>query len=534
MKTFDNTFHYKEGKDMKKLIIAEDEALERKALQFIIEKHLNRDVEIVAIACNGLEAIAKVKETKADIILLDINMPLLDGLAAAEEMKAVNRDIEIIIITAFNKFEFAQKGIRLGINEYLLKPVSKEELIKAINKTIVKIEERIDTKSVYTNIQKKMKVLSPHIKGKFILDGILGNEVSNEKVNEYKNIFRIKNENFRCIIFNNINIEKSEKIIKKIESELSYHNLLSISYFHRDKIIIMVFNQSINQRNMLEKKYIHGILTKLVKTIKGMDNDSISIGVSSTINNLYQINKAYNEANSVLYKKQDDINYYLDKRNLQIKDEYPYHIEKLICDYILGNKRDGAINEFNKIYDYIVKNYNDEREIKKYILRFYLALTRNLAYKLPDIQIFEYESIEKQINDLKDINSIKKYMHRIIEETISVLHSHDDSKESKAIKIAKQYIRDNYMKEISLNDIADYVNLSPYYFSRLFKKSEKINFKEYLIKVRMEEAKKLLSDWTVSIKEVASLVGYTDPNYFSRAFKKYTGMSASDYANKIT
>ena len=100
------------------------------------------------------------------------------------------------------------------------------------------------------------------------------------------------------------------------------------------------------------------------------------------------------------------------------------------------------------------------------------------------------------------------------------------------IKIAKEYIGDNFARDISLDDVSRVVNISPYYFSKLFKEATGENFIEYLTNIRIEKAKELLTGSDLSMKEICSMCGYQDPNYFSRTFKKNVGLTPTEYKEK--
>ena len=133
--------------------------------------------------------------------------------------------------------------------------------------------------------------------------------------------------------------------------------------------------------------------------------------------------------------------------------------------------------------------------------------------------------------NLKDILGIKHCTNMIIKKVINFISNYKRSKNIDVIEKAKKYIESNYMKDISLDELSQHVSMSTYYFSRIFSKIEGMNFRDYLIKIRMEKAKSLLRQGDKSIKQVALEAGYVDQNYFSKAFKKYTNLSPKDILN---
>jgi two-component system, response regulator YesN len=123
-----------------KILIVEDEDFERRAIKYLVNKYFTDKIEVVGEASNGELAVESALTLKPDIILMDINMPILDGLKASEKIKEENKNIEIVILTAYNYFEYAKRGIKIGVSDYLLKPYSDEEFLESINRIMDKIE----------------------------------------------------------------------------------------------------------------------------------------------------------------------------------------------------------------------------------------------------------------------------------------------------------------------------------------------------------------------------------------------------------
>lgn len=124
---------------MLKILIVEDEDFERRAIKYLINKYFSGKIEIIGEASNGELAVESASISKPDIILMDINMPILDGLKASEKIKEQNKNTEIVILTAYNYFEYAKRGIKIGVSDYLLKPYSDEEFIESISEVMDKI-----------------------------------------------------------------------------------------------------------------------------------------------------------------------------------------------------------------------------------------------------------------------------------------------------------------------------------------------------------------------------------------------------------
>ena len=130
-----------------KLLIAEDEALERKALRFLLKKYFSQSIEVVDEVSNGRDAVDDAILLKPHIILMDIHMPIMEGLEACSIIKESYPQTEFIIITAFNYFDYAKKALSIGVSDYLLKPFSNDEFVNSVNKVI----NKINTKNLIEN-----------------------------------------------------------------------------------------------------------------------------------------------------------------------------------------------------------------------------------------------------------------------------------------------------------------------------------------------------------------------------------------------
>ena len=127
---------------MIKLLIAEDEHLERKAIKFFIKKLYQQEIEVVVEVSNGQEAVVKALKNNVDLVLMDIKMPKLDGLKAAAELKAKAPDMEIIILTAHSEFDYARESIKIGVSDYLVKPYVETDFKEVVDSALQKIKTK--------------------------------------------------------------------------------------------------------------------------------------------------------------------------------------------------------------------------------------------------------------------------------------------------------------------------------------------------------------------------------------------------------
>jgi two-component system response regulator YesN len=497
---------------MIKLLIAEDEHLERKAIKFFINKLYKEEIRIVAEVSNGEEAFFQALEKDVDLVLMDIKMPKLNGLEAAEKLKEKIPGIEIIILTAHSEFDYAQKSIKIGVSDYLVKPYVEADFKEVIDSALNKIKAKKKENEKEKELLEKIKNISPVLEKEIILNIIYNTESSINNFLKHTRLLGIKAENYLFITFNyqdqhKINTDLYNYIRKKLKNYfdaiISYNGLIN-------SIFLIIDNQ-------LEKKLKSIAYKKIENSIKNRE-EKILINKSSISSDFNRISEIYNQTKESTADAQFSIN------------NYPYQSEKKVFAKIIDKNYKLARKEFNKIYNYLLKEEkNNLSRIKSFLRRFLIFLNRRLMEYYNEQQPFlEMQSLESEIELINNLEGLKIYFEQIIENLVDDLCNNAKEQKVQIIETVKDYIDENYKEDISLDDVADYISFSKYYLSKLFKEVEGINYKDYLIKVRMEEAKKRLKEGE-KIKVVACEVGYSDRNYFSRAFKKYTGISPGKF-----
>ncbi|MBO5617711.1 MAG: helix-turn-helix domain-containing protein, partial [Pseudobutyrivibrio sp.] len=248
---------------------------------------------------------------------------------------------------------------------------------------------------------------------------------------------------------------------------------------------------------------------------------------------LERMSESYEESNSVLISTTSHVAHVDDMPvACRYEEDYPMDLEKrLFNEVTLGN-----VNESTALaqtfFEWMEENYShDNDSIRLKCLEFVLW-SEHLAYEKTG-RMYEFQSRSNYLSELLSLAGLSEvnrwFVEKIKDAAFWVSNKHEEQSMS-AINKAKQYIDENYMKELTLDDVSRVVNISSYYFSKVFKEETGENFIDYLTKLRIEAAKNLLKTTNKSMKEIALEVGYSDPNYFSRNFKKYTGKTPTDYA----
>jgi two-component system response regulator YesN len=526
----------KEDMELLKLMLAEDEALEKKALRFLVKKFYSGTLQIVCEVTNGRDAVDKALELKPDIILMDINMPIIDGLDAGASIKSSCKETKIIIVSAFNYFNYAKKAISLGVSDYLLKPYSNEEFCASIDKVIYKIDEEKSTlsknKEVYEKYEKYEKSI-PLVEKEMVTNIVYGVMLTEEELEEYKRFLDISIKNFCCVIFKT---EKSDTIsmdnIQRIKKKLKILFSNVIGYVCLNDFVVFLFDDAVDE------KILSGRFEKMIHEIKDEYKDSehaaLYFGLGCSNEKVDELYISYTQAKLDVEKTKKIIR---GKENDEADSTSIYSLKDKIVSIsgeIINEDLEGALNESDNLLSLLINEnkLDDSAAIEKMVKKVFKEIINNaIEFLGEEYKELGADSLFEDMPSRYQVTDIKYYEHMIVKNLIRYITIYKKSKNINMVEKVKRYIESNYMKEISLGDMSRYICISSYYLSRIFKKVEGTNFRDYLIKVRMEKAKNILKKEGKSIKEVSIEVGYSNQNYFSNAFKKYTHLSPKEYVN---
>ena len=270
---------------------------------------------------------------------------------------------------------------------------------------------------------------------------------------------------------------------------------------------------------------------ELVRVLRRKTDISFRVGISS-VKTLEEARDSYKEALNALTMTTGSVAHVDDLPiGCQYEADYPIHLEKRLFAEVKNGETDHAIATAETYFDLVAANYADDlMNMRLKVLEFAL-FAEHLAYESGGMT-YEFRAREDYlptIMAISDLDTLKKWFGDKIGTATHNVSCKATEKSMSVVETAKEYIQNNYSKDISLDDVSRTVNISPYYFSKIFKEETGEGFVEYLTGIRIEKAKELLNTTEYSIKEICSMVGYADPNYFSRSFKKNVGVTPTEY-----
>ena len=528
---------------MLKLLIADDEYLVLESLKMIVSKSI-KDVNIVATASNGREAIEKALELKPDLVFMDIHMPGIDGMEAIRQIKASNSDIVFVILTAYEYFDYVKDAINLGVSEYLLKPINKNKVIETIENLSVKINQRRRALLREVELKDRINRITPFIEGQFISHQ-LSNAGRVRELEFYEELFNMSLRRGYAItaLLNNPEGMNKEDNLKLSLDKQSFFDVFTMELKRLcpslvgnpqlDRITAFIPVDVTSDGYEIRNKAIQ-ISNKVIERLKIASSIDFKIGIGRKYE-VDNFNKSCSEAYAAaaLANKQSVMHFEdMDPTNSTL-DTYPLHKESAFSNRILTGNIQGAKEIFKEIFVWLVNNHGDDMDqIKSKLINLLFTIEKSLPHKL------NYFSSAKQtyiLNVLKisDTDELERQFVSYLSDLAVEMADQKKSEIDGIIPKVLKYIKDNYDKNINLDDAAKSVNLSYHYFSKIFKDEMGKNFVDYLTEFRIEKSMEFLTKDSYSIKEVCHKIGYNDPNYYCKIFKKVTGMTPTEYRTTI-
>lgn len=495
-----------------KVLIVDDEMLIRQG----IINYINWEAEgfqIVGEASNGNEALTLIEKEQPHIIITDVVMPGMDGIELVKEVKAQYPKIEIIVLSSFENFDYVRSTFQSGVADYVLKPkLNGEDLIRTLRKIVPNNDESEQTYQSKTTIE---ELLQKNIQGYSLMNSkdILENAFP-------YNCFSLiavywSAEKGEVMSYKDI----SEKLKSSVSGLETYFIPLDVSG------ATMVVNY--NSENL---PFIKAALAHLASKSDEELNWLLSIPFST----IDEIKEVYDE--NLL--KMKDYFFFLYDRKLLIYDELPKVMEtkrhfdlNQFMDFFKHKQFDVAIQYLSEHVATLSNNYTkDIFEYKSWlenIIFNIIVLLENMKYDTTELETKKYDYFSN-INEAEHANEAIACFYEFLDVVKKLVIIERDQRPTNMKKLL-QYIDEHYSEALSLTTLANHFHFNPSYLSSYFSTHHQEGFSEYLNQVRINKAKLILESSSTPIATVSEMVGYSDPSYFCKVFKRIEGISPSSY-----
>ena len=530
---------------MFRILLADDEGIMLESLKHIIATSFGSECDIRCVK-TGRAVVEMAESFHPDIAFVDIHMPGLSGIQAIQEIRKVNNEMIIIIITAYDKFAYAKEAVNLGVMEYLTKPISNKKVILDVcMKAMQRVEEARQKRSDDLKIRERLEIVVPMIESGFIYSMLQDDGAADSS--GYEELLGIRDNYGFCLVLEFGDRDESGRLTNVIGSSVKankyYQAMREIvrDYFSciagpvmGNRVVLFVPSSEPVLKYEERVEVITRTRTMLQKLEEHIGSDFRSgIGSTKTLGNAKE---SYGEALRALRESVSHVVHITDipSRQDDVAGEYPKELENSYYERGLKADSEGTAACGAELFSCMQGRYDCREDLEAKVLELIMQLEYRICAK--DGTEFGLKPRGSYIREIKEASDSDKLCRWFLEKTREICQCAGTEKKKEMeylVDTVRKYIDENYQKDISLDEISRMVNISPYYFSKLFKQGTGENFIEYLTRTRMRQACVCLRNPDYSIKQICAMVGYSDPNYFSRIFKKYEGVNPSEYRERL-
>ena len=539
---------------MLKIFLAEDEVIVRETIKRMIPWE-DLGFELVGEAADGEMALPLLLRQKPDLLITDIKMPFMDGLTLAKVAKKEIPGLKVVILSGYDDFNYAKQAINIGVEDYLLKPITKNALIERLTEIRSRYEHEKTQKEYYEKFHREMRAYEKNSSRDFFEALVSGSMDMMEIYRRSEKLgLDIVAEAYNVLIFT-MNCEEDFSGQREGYSEWEAESLELLEEFFSENTSAMLFRCNIFSYGVLikgQKETIEENTRSCVSEIQRIFDRKEQkrqwfVAAGEPVERLSQIQKSYYSASRAFshrYLYDENILYYdemasMEKKNVT-EDDSTYlqkvdvnALNPAILQKFLSNGLLEETENFVKDYFYAI----GQEPLESLVFRNYVTL--NVRFSVMsflkeigcDTRTLEQEDTEDVLSESsKSLENAIAYAEKIISQAIALRDQNSGNKNRSILKTAVDFIDSHYTEEdMSLNKAANAANVSANHFSALFSQNMGQTFIEYLTNLRMNKAKEYLRCTSMRSSEIAGEIGYKDAHYFSYLFKKTQGMTPSDY-----
>lgn len=541
---------------MLKVFIVDDDAYARNDLKNMINWEAN-GFKLLGDAPDGHTAIEMLKKNTPDIIITDISMPIMNGIALIEYIRVFFPHVKIIALSGYDDFDFVRQSMIKGAKDYLLKHRLNETILISTLRSIVEnVREYKETGKEEKQIQHQLLTGRQMLKQNFIKRLItrgfsdvraIDYEASNLELNlEFKGnilvIMEVDDYSFLQEIYSDEELDSFIKTILDISNEIILMEWGKAERFYLgDSRFLLVFSVDTILSYYSAYTQLIEIINKIRKSIKNFLNLTACFSISKICPNIMQFDKYYKEADKVLmdkfYRGKDKV-FTVDSVG-EIKNTFiilTIEDEKNINIYLQSHNYEQISQYISKIFDSIVQLKANHKSVQMICVELINIINKTgklYGFKTSDIYTND-ENPYNRIHKYDNIMDIKEWLIDSYRKLIRLMELYGiDSNYSEYTKKTIKFVNRNYQKDISLSDAAEHIGVSSSYLSKIFKEDYGKGFNEFLNMIRIRNAKTLLKNDMISLKDIAGEVGFNNYHYFFKVFKNIVGVTPVKYRKDI-
>jgi len=519
------------------LIFVDDEDIVREGIKSRVNWGTN-GFRLAGVFENGTEAFEFLKENNVDVVLSDISMPKMDGITLSKKISETFPSVQVLLLTGFEEFEYAREALRNRVKEFLLKPITADEISDVLERVKKELDRQKQREKENAKLLELLERSLPLLKERFFYSLVSGRLKPSE-------IFR------RAKLFGWEDLKKYyQSAIVAFPEDWEEISRLALAEHTRslteqfDEVFTnrnedMVILMQGNTPEELDKRYRKISSSIFIYALK-LGDSPVTIGSGEAVNRLNDINRSYLGAtHAVDYSKVMGVTRILSIDEIRGKSRVSQEAFVSRAKNLIKVLREGAgktaEEALEDIFMLFKESYLTSSDVVTFLARLHYYLSDFVdEMNLNDNSDLDNLNLSADIPVFTKLDTAFDYYKKQIDLIENVIHKRRKDAVLSRIDKAKRIIAERYNdKNFSLQDICAEIYLSSSQFSALFKEGTGQTFIEYLTGYRINEAKKLLKTTDLKTYEIAEKVGYQDPGYFSSIFKKETGLTTTEYRREI-
>ncbi|WP_020612586.1 response regulator [Sediminispirochaeta bajacaliforniensis] len=494
---------------MYKVLIVDDEEPVLNSFSYMVE-HLADGFTVSGKAHSGFEAISSAHQNHPDLVFMDIGMPGIDGLETIKELQRSYPGMLFVLSTAYERFDLAKKAIPLGVFDYLVKPISRKKFLDTLEQARRHLDlERERNALRLDNVKGSMNSRVWEEKNFLLLATWKG--LHRKEWDRYRQLFSIDSDlaSMYLIKLTGVEVKERSRLHEEIVRQISLkYQQLSTDYL--GKLLVFLPGD-------LETERLLSVLDTIVKRSVPQE-----VRVTTGLGNPHPFDSFFRSCGEALqYVSEDD-----EEQGVGEDWEVVFELRRQI------SRAHGLDDVYPSFFRYSENVFRSSpfHVAKARMVAFFTLLLDDLVRSLGGDQppAFPFEPA-RDIMALSTKEEWDAWAGRALRAVIEAENPCRERQLPSVLARAVYYIQGNYEKPLQLSDVASFCSVSPSYLSRLFSEHLEASFIDYLTSVRMRVAEELLLENRLPIKEIAYAVGYQDPNYFSRIFRKQKGIPPTSF-----
>lgn len=499
-----------------RILIVEDEVKIRTGMSKLISEHTEHTV--VGEARNGKEGLELIRSLRPELVISDIRMPVMGGLEMLEEVKRLGIRCHFIVLSGYSEFEYAQKALRYGVDDYLLKPLAPEDVTSLLDR----IQDRISEETQ----------LSAQSTEGLLRELILGIRTGTQRDYETLRKEAALSETEPCFLAAGCLRDVGTAYFDAIEERLARmkelypeYTFLCTTLENTREVFCLIQGQTTEEElcMLLQRRLYRGMSAEdmPVWTMQKLESPQKLGEAGATLRDRYIYGMVFGYHSLIT---EEMIESFKEKPY-----QYPAQLEGRIRASLCQGAEQNLQKDAEAFMDCVRRMGCNPRDCRKAYEKL-LACIENVCGEVnPEAaRQIQNRDLAKAVSEAVTIGALERCLQKAVEIVLASKDRREDIR-NYTIRRAINFIREHYMENISLELLADHLEITPEYLSTLFNKEMGLNFTTFLKQFRISHAKRLLKGSDKKIYEIANEVGYNDPKYFNRVFKEEVGLSPGDY-----